>query len=536
VFLLLGGVVFRRLIRNADTLDDAVAKRSAWLMISGATILPVVAVLARSANVLPATLAVLFVATFLTGEKRKEPMLMNLAAIIGVMIIVSLAFTSHASAEPGVLARASSLLHWIAAVAWGGCLIHLSSMPWSGQDDASIENIRRRYAILAISALALFALSGGLLAFVHVHNADAMSTTYYGRFVMLKAAIVVVLTVTMTISLLARQISLRRFRALLILETILLTGLLVATANLEARDPPGVPPFNNPQTWQMKAGEMPLSLTMQPVAGSSTRVRIEISAAQPDYRFPEGSLAFFDIHSKDREAGAYGIEAVSIGPSGFLGEAVLAIPGEWQFKVRVDFPDGASIDGDSVLTLPALPLQQDLKSFLSFTAVAYSFPGFITFVVGVMLLLSAAWLFRQSYYRQAPSWLLPVSMANIALGAYLALSVSFVKTYPTTFDRNPEAYDANVIALGEEIYALHCAECHGIAGKGDGPWAISERGSIPDLTAPHMDVHTDGEIYWWIVRGIPSLDKPALDQELSESERWAVINFTRSLRHGIPAQ
>ena len=286
----------------------------------------------------------------------------------------------------------------------------------------------------------------------------------------------------------------------------------------------------------MAAGEVPLSLNLQPVGGSSTQARIEISAIAADDRFDEGTLAYFDLYTSNRDAGDHEIEAVWIGPSGFLGETVVAVPGEWIFELRLDYADGTSLTGESVLELPALPLEEDLIPFLSLSAIVYSLPGLITFIVGVLLLLSAGWLLRQSWLEKTPAWLIPVSMASMIFGGYLALSVAFVKTYPTTFWSNPEPYSVDVIQRGDSIYRSQCAECHGISGKGDGPWAIAERGSIPDLTAAHMDVHTDGEIFWWLTKGIPSLDMPPMAEELSEADRWTVINYTRSLRHGMPAE
>jgi mono/diheme cytochrome c family protein len=286
----------------------------------------------------------------------------------------------------------------------------------------------------------------------------------------------------------------------------------------------------------MTAGDVALRTSLQPVGGNSTQARIEIAAVSPDHRFDETARAFFDLETRGGDAGELDAEAVWIGSSGFLGEAVVAVPGEWRFALRIEQPDGSTIRGESVFVLPALPLKDDLKPFLSLSAINYSLPGLVTFVVGVLLLLSSSWMLRQSWFGKTYTWLMPVSMANMILGGYLALSVTFVKTYPTTFQTNPEPYNAEVIRKGEAVYREHCEECHGITGKGDGPWAIRERGSIPDLAAPHMDVHTDGEVYWWIIKGIPTLDKPPLAEELSETERWAVINFTRSLRHGLPAE
>ena len=91
---------------------------------------------------------------------------------------------------------------------------------------------------------------------------------------------------------------------------------------------------------------------------------------------------------------------------------------------------------------------------------------------------------------------------------------------------------ASVVARGQLAYQNNCAECHGPLGEGDGPWAITNRGAIPSLVSPHLDVHTDGEIYWWIVRGIPELDMPPREQQLDEDQRWELINYLRSLRHG----
>lgn len=565
LFLFLGGALFYRLVWNAvctnvsSSLAERVMRKTRRLMIAGVTLFLVSTVAdvlfsgtqAGRNGILPAALAPIFVACFLAAESLKKRVPAFLAAIVGLMIIGSLAAASHAAAEPGILPILSSIVHRIAVVTWGGCLLYLSLLPWPAiyrecaQGNTNVMQIARRYAKLALVAFALFVLSGGLLAFIHVHNSDAMSTTYYGQLVTLKGALVAVLLFTVSINLLmlarsaetlAPTILLHRFRVVVSVETILLAGLIVSSGMLVTRDPPGVPPFINPQSWQMTAGEVPLTIQLQPVAGSSSKVRIEISAAASDYRFPEGTLAYFDIDTPRHNAGERNIEAVPIGPSGFLGETVLAVPGEWRFDLRLSYPNGTSLAGEHVLTLPALPLEEDLKPTLSLSAIIFSTSGSITFLIGMLLLLSASWLLRQSWHGKAPSWLMPVSMANMTLGAYLALSVTFVKTYPTTFRSNPQPYNAEVIRQGDVIYRAQCAECHGIVGKGDGPWAKAERGSIPDIAAPHMDVHTDGEIFWWITMGIPSLDQPALGEELSENERWTVINYVRSLRHGIPPQ
>jgi hypothetical protein len=179
------------------------------------------------------------------------------------------------------------------------------------------------------------------------------------------------------------------------------------------------------------------------------------------------------------------------------------------------------------------PLQGDLRTYLSRLAITHNSANTVSFVTGVLLVIVYGWMVWRSGRASAPRWAFPAGLAGILYGSYLLLSVTLVKTYPSTYWRNPLPLSDTVVAQGRQGYMAVCSECHGETGAGDGPWSVENRGRIPDLASPHMDVHTDGEIYWWISHGIPELDMPALDAELNQHERWAVINFVRSLRHGV---
>ena len=48
--------------------------------------------------------------------------------------------------------------------------------------------------------------------------------------------------------------------------------------------------------------------------------------------------------------------------------------------------------------------------------------------------------------------------------------------------------------------------------------------------ADHMAQHTDGDLFWWIARGIPGTPMPAFGDSLNEEERWHLVNYIRSLR------
>lgn len=483
---------------------------------------------------------------------RKNLVGSRLIAIVGSLGLVFLqTVNSHSALEPGLMPTVSQFVHGTAAAIWSGGLLHLllQTSPATGlqQADLLFAQLARRYALLSLSLIVVLGITGGLLAFVHIHNGDALNTSVYGTAFKLKSVAAILLLVTISINCLrmtsadtkdfdaySSRTSPITLRRLLLAEAALLLVIIFSTGVLSARQPVGIAPFLNPQSWIIDGGAIRVAL--QPVAGRAGKARFEITAEPPGAHFPDGTLAEFSVVSVDRSAGQSGVEAISIGPAAFLGEAVLAIPGEWQFALELDIPGRGTRNVTHAFTLPEPPLRDDMFASLGFATIMYSRANQVTFGIGVLLILVAAWSVRLAFQKRAPAWLMPASLFNAALGGYLIFSVAFVKTYPSSFWPNPEPFTAAAIRQGEPIYQTHCAECHGVTGLGDGTWAIANRGSIPDLTAPHMDSHTDGEIYWWIRYGIPSLDMPPLGDELSEREIWTAINFVRGLRHGAPPE
>ena len=89
---------------------------------------------------------------------------------------------------------------------------------------------------------------------------------------------------------------------------------------------------------------------------------------------------------------------------------------------------------------------------------------------------------------------------------------------------------AQDLSRGEELFDL-CAQCHGPAGQGNGPFAVYLRQRPPsDLTAERAVNRTDGEIFEIISNGIEGA-MPSLRQNLPDAEmRWSVVNYVRQLQ------
>jgi mono/diheme cytochrome c family protein len=96
--------------------------------------------------------------------------------------------------------------------------------------------------------------------------------------------------------------------------------------------------------------------------------------------------------------------------------------------------------------------------------------------------------------------------------------------------QNPYAPgDAAVLALGRVMYDRHCAVCHGIEGRGDGPLHAPHAFPLmPSLVAPPGSGLSDGYVYGVIRAGRGLM--PAYGARMSHDERWAVVTYVNSLQ------
>jgi mono/diheme cytochrome c family protein len=156
-------------------------------------------------------------------------------------------------------------------------------------------------------------------------------------------------------------------------------------------------------------------------------------------------------------------------------------------------------------------------------------------ILGSLIVALAIFVVWASRRGKLPVWATPFGLILMACGGALGLSVVLVDAYPTTYIKNPLPLETEVVGRGEALFRTHCSVCHGQAGRGDGPAAAGLNPKPADLTASHVDDHMDGDLFWWLREGIPGTAMPSFKATLSDSQRWELIRFIRSLRHPLPA-
>jgi len=99
-------------------------------------------------------------------------------------------------------------------------------------------------------------------------------------------------------------------------------------------------------------------------------------------------------------------------------------------------------------------------------------------------------------------------------------------------DKNPFAGNAAITDTGKVLYKKACSVCHGDKGKGDGVAAAGLAVRPADHTANIVQAQTDGALFYELNNGRPPM--PGFKAVFSEKQRWALINYIRTLAKPKP--
>jgi mono/diheme cytochrome c family protein len=206
---------------------------------------------------------------------------------------------------------------------------------------------------------------------------------------------------------------------------------------------------------------------------------------------------------------------VELGEGRYSGQGTyLSLPGRWQVQVAVRREGG--FDSFANLTVDLRPAEVALN--LPWSRVT----GGLLAVCGLL-----AW----AAIRRGGVGL-PVHVLRTLPAAALSIAGLSVLSRPLSARNliNPIPPSAASVAAGRSLYQTNCVPCHGTGGKGDGPLGLTLNPRPADLTLHTIPgVHTDGQLFDWITNGYRGSVMPAWRDRLSDTFRWDLVNYLRTL-------
>jgi cytochrome c oxidase cbb3-type subunit II len=89
------------------------------------------------------------------------------------------------------------------------------------------------------------------------------------------------------------------------------------------------------------------------------------------------------------------------------------------------------------------------------------------------------------------------------------------------------------LAHGKQVFLQNCVGCHGFSGNGRGPASRFMKPDPADFTNVELQLAaSDGQLYHFLLFGLPGTSMPAFGDYLTVNDIWDVINFIRTIPNG----
>jgi mono/diheme cytochrome c family protein len=140
-------------------------------------------------------------------------------------------------------------------------------------------------------------------------------------------------------------------------------------------------------------------------------------------------------------------------------------------------------------------------------------------MLGVISAVLGAWL--AGCTAEKPPSREETSVANAAKDVVIPLEAGKMK--------NPLPQTDEVVSQGQEVFLGSCAQCHGADARGDSNIGPKMYPPAADLTSPHVQHWSDGELFWIIQNGVRLTGMPSWQSSISENDTWKLTHFIHNL-------
>lgn len=481
-------------------------------------------------------LALAILAVWLAGSK--EFLLKDwVEFVVNLILLLTVTLMSHAAtdAKP-LLPILGDWLHLVGMTFWLGGLIYLFTGIRHIQylEDSTRTKLTSllaaRFSINAIIFVSLIGVTGFYSAYLRVGTWSALLTSLYGHVMLIKQAFVAGLLIIAATNLLiisprlkrvrmeglGSEALVKRFGKNLIIE-LTLAGLLLGSVSFLTYIPPAkIVAVNSSLNDRTKAEDLKFDINISPgrIGQNTFTLRLD-SNEGPVQSAKEVLLRFTTI---DGNIPPSEIEMYGLGDGTFVAKgAHLSLPGSWQVQAIVRREDKFDVYANFDFTLGS---SDGIAERFAISRQA----ALLLIVIGILFGLLTTYTEVNSILRFGLG--MPIVLIMLSLGIFQLTRPAPIKN----INANPIPPNRESIAAGQALYSIQCASCHGETGKGDGPVGLTLNPRPADLVQHAVQgIHPDAQLFEWITNGFLGTAMPSFKTVLSDTDRWHLVNFIRTL-------
>lgn len=472
----------------------------------------------------------------------------NIAAwVVAIALPIPFSLIAHASAQPmgRSVALAADMIHLLAAAVWIGGIFILATVVFPltrkldpAQRRAILIVAIPRFSLLAIVAWLAMGVTGFYAGWLQVGNLHGLTTTPYGKSLLVKLILLVVILAIAATNLLVIERHLtrkigeqattlwsKRLTWAVTAELVLILGVLGAVGQMTSQEPARDVlierskqisvsfPDTNPRA----------KLLLAPGVAGVNHFRLEVGGPS----LPNDTDALLRLSMPNNDS--LGTKEVTL--SRVSGNAFeyhgsdLGIVGDWQIKMILREPGKPQVEGtvDQTIgsTVPKVNVPGAPWRFQTTGGVT----GLLLMMVGLGALVFAVYAGRTRLRKESGG----LGLAALALGFMLLIQARVDPILAVS--AGDGAIDPNDIAMverGKGIYQTNCLSCHGADLRGDGPAAAGMQPPPADFSQPHTMVHADGDLVYWIENGKQGTAMPAFGRDLSDQDIRDVLSYIKN--------
>ncbi len=470
-------------------------------------------------------------------------MLLRLLAVLALAWLASTSAVSHGAAigSGWIWGTLFDALHLSLVAVWIGGLASLI-LALKDRPEVRVEAVRRFSLVAAASVPVLFA-AGLLSALIQIPDVGGLVDTDWGLVFIVKVVVLLALfSAAATNAFLLRprdadsdgqdEDLARRFRRMMRIETALGLVVIVVSAVLTqlpspASAQPEIEQKDNTVVETVARGDVVVSLEISPnlVGFNTWTATVDAPSDNP----VEDLLLRFRY--QDAAVGPVTVNTTPIGDGRFqLEGAYFGLPGDWTVEMELRRASGddlvAAVRTSVESGYQASPFAADRGGALALPLTQMDWNG-----VGALWALivgGLAWINRPNLRDRFGPRVADGAFVGAVLGLIVAVVLlTGLHVEPGRTLANPVALTADSVERGSALFAANCVSCHGGTGAGDGPLAYSLPAPPANFTI-HVPFHPDGVLYAWITDGIRGTGMPGWSPQLSDQERWDLVNYLRA--------